>query len=487
MFPPLPARAPTDPQPPPRLPPLLTQFAREEKEGAKDGPSAPPAVRSVSDPLPASNFPLPSSFPINGERPPLGGHRGSIDSVTSLPLLGMVRGVPVGNRVPLRVTNPGDRMSMSSSSGSIVDVKPKPLPRGSPLRGGVAFDVAPSPDPEGVNSRTHTLQLPGRPASDSSGTSNGSHSSRKSKNRREKTPRAEDGGEEKQEKILIVLLDEKNKNNKGQNKDISGDGATWHGLEHRLSISSTRKSSPPGSVYESPWLGPLVSLEEDVTWLHTPDHSEDYSDSEDDDDGSDLARHSTVVPVKNLLSMMGYLTPEAAVLGGTPGHSPYGSYAALPAPSYGSPYAATTAAALAYSSPYVSPQQASPYQLPISRPRTPVGYSPGGQPPPSLYASPGGGAGYPATAYASPAAMAMAMGYASPYASPAGPYVNASPGGGYASPYANANGSPAAGYASPYANASPGGGYENLAAAYSSPYVQPLPGAARSSSGFYYS
>jgi hypothetical protein len=35
------------------------------------------------------------------ERPPLGTHRGSIDSlnsVTSLPLLGMVRGVPVGNR-----------------------------------------------------------------------------------------------------------------------------------------------------------------------------------------------------------------------------------------------------------------------------------------------------------------------------------------------------------------------------------------------------
>jgi hypothetical protein len=67
--------------------------------------TAPPAARSVSDPFPgasSSAYPLPSSFPINTERPPLGTHhRGSVDSltsVTSLPLLGMVRGVPVGNR-----------------------------------------------------------------------------------------------------------------------------------------------------------------------------------------------------------------------------------------------------------------------------------------------------------------------------------------------------------------------------------------------------
>ncbi|KAJ7084709.1 hypothetical protein C8R44DRAFT_894140 [Mycena epipterygia] len=39
--------------------------------------------------------------------------------------------------------------------------------------------------------------------------------------------------------------------------------------------------------------------------------------------------------MKNLLSAMGYLIPEAAVMGGMP--SPYGSYAALPA-QYRSPY-----------------------------------------------------------------------------------------------------------------------------------------------------
>ncbi|KAJ7815511.1 hypothetical protein B0H14DRAFT_1408108 [Mycena olivaceomarginata] len=88
-------RAPTDPQPLPRLPPMLAQYAREAQQNAEGGLSAPPAARSFSDPLPGpSSYPLPSSFPINQERPPLGTHRGSVDSltsVTSLPLLGMVR------------------------------------------------------------------------------------------------------------------------------------------------------------------------------------------------------------------------------------------------------------------------------------------------------------------------------------------------------------------------------------------------------------
>jgi hypothetical protein len=230
-----------------------------------------------------------------------------------------------------------------------------------------------------------------------------------------------------------------------------------------------------------------VNLDEDITYIHTPDHSDYYSDAESDDDNdSDWSMHGAgaVVPIKSLLSAMGYLAPEAAVMGGTP--SPYGSYAALPAP-YNSPYVNTGAAALAgYSSPYVSPQaQGSPYQVPLppSRPHTPVGYGttpPMGQRVPS-WASPN--MGYPPTAYTSPAPA----GYASPYvnasaslaAGYASPYANAGPPAGYASPYANA--SPAAGYASPYANASPGGGYANLAAGYSSP----LQGAGRGASGFY--
>ncbi|KAJ7726499.1 hypothetical protein B0H16DRAFT_1592429 [Mycena metata] len=460
-------RAPTDPQPQPRLPPEF-EFARES------GPAAPgPAARSVSDPLP-----LPSSFPINTDpaRPPMGTHRGSVDSlnsVTSIPYLGAVRGVPGGNRAPLRVTNPGDRMSMSSSSDSFGEMlKPKPV-KGSPLRDGVAFDVA---EEEVPAPSTHVLQLPGRTSSDSSSGSSRKSKSRKDGKEREKEKSgAEDGDKEK---ILIVLLDGDAGKNKGEKKGRRPDSdTTWHGLERRFSAPSSRKPSPSRPAHDSPWLGPLVKQNEDVTFIHTPtDHF--YSDDDEDDDSGDWK----VVPVKNLLSQMGYLAPEAAVLGRA-SPSPYGSYAALPTP-YGSPYTMGAARQLAasYSSPYVSPAQGagSPYgqlQLrPPSRPQTPTSYYAGGTPqqqqPP--WASPGGGGPvYPPTNYSSPAP--------GPYVTPtpgvyAGPYPSAAS-GGYMSPEGAA-------YASPYASPAPGI-YTNLAAGYSSPYVPPLQ-APRGSPSFYY-
>ncbi|KAJ7761237.1 hypothetical protein DFH07DRAFT_815801 [Mycena maculata] len=378
----------------------------------------------------------------------------------------MVRGVPVGNRVPLRVTNPGDRMSMSSRAGSVVEAPKPKLPRGSPLRGGVAFDVPDSEGTEGADPNAGTL--PGRTASDSSGASS-SGSSRKSKRGKEKDKT--ERSEEDQEKILIVLLDEKEEKEKDKSdKGMLDDGATWHGLERRLSTRSSRKPSPPGSVHDSPWMGPLAHLDEDITYIHTPDHSDYYSDSdsESDDDPNWGRRSGAVMPIKNLLSAMGYLTPEAAVLGGTP--SPYGSYAALPTP-YNTPYSAAATAHLAgYSSPYVAPPQGSPYHSPYapqmqmqppSRPRTPVSYLGGATPPTAQqppWASPGGG--YPPTNYASPAPA----GYVSPYAS-------GSPAAGYASPYPPA--SPVL-YANPVGGfPSPATGYTNLAG-YASPYVAPL-------------
>ncbi|KAJ7165738.1 hypothetical protein C8R46DRAFT_1351288 [Mycena filopes] len=472
-------RGPRDPQPPPRLPPLLTEFAREERDGAGP-PSAPPAAtRSVSDP-----FPLPSSFPINTDmpgRPPMGSHRGSVDSltsVTSLPLLGMVRGVPMGNRTPLRVTNPGDRMSMSSSSGSFAEVPNPKLVRGSPLRDGVAFDV---PEDQGAvpTPTTHLLQLPGRAASDSSNASS-SGSSRKSRNRKEgkekEKGRVDDG---KQDKILIVLLDEQDGGgvkNKGEKDDNGHDNATWHGLERRLSAPSSRKPSPPRSNHDSPWLGPLVNRSEDVTFIHSPsDHL--YSDDDSDDDEDE----HPFIPITAYLSQMGFLSPEAAVLGRV-SPSPFGPHAALPVPSpYSSPYAVAAGQQLAasYSSPYVSPVQGagSPYtqmQLrPPSRPQTPTSYyAGGGTPPQAPWASPGGGSGgavYPPTNYASPAP---------------GTYVSPAP-GGYAGLAPGIYRTPEATYTTPYASPA-SAGFPNLATGYSSPYVPPLQ-ATRATSGFYYS
>jgi hypothetical protein len=42
-------------------------------------------------------------------------------------------------------------------------------------------------------------------------------------------PRVERVGDDEQEKILIVLLDEKDKDNLGEKMDKLGDDATWHG------------------------------------------------------------------------------------------------------------------------------------------------------------------------------------------------------------------------------------------------------------------
>ncbi|KAF7351805.1 hypothetical protein MVEN_01141400 [Mycena venus] len=366
-------RAPTDPQPLPRLPPVLAQYAREERDkNGGGGPIAPPFPRSVSDPLP-----LPSSFPLNTE----GMHRGSMESlpsVTSLPLLGMIRGVPVGNRVPLRVTNPGDTMSISSSSGSLAEVPTAKFMKSSPLRDGVAFVAPPSDTAQGNANAPmpHTSQLPGRTVSDSNGSSK-SRQNKSTGSRKEKTSRAKDS-----DKILIVPLDKHNK------VALSDDDVTWHGLERRLSTRSARRYSLLDSVHDSPWLGPLVNLDEDMTY--TPDHSDYYhyfdSESDSNDDDNDEADRppqgvGPAMPIKSLLPAGRYLSPEVAIFGVAPSPCP-----AL------------------HMSP---PVQSSPYhQLPRRRPGTPAGYGNGTTP---LRLS--SGAVYPPTAYMNPNPAPYASSY----------------------------------------------------------------------------
>ncbi|KAJ6617701.1 hypothetical protein B0H10DRAFT_2218419 [Mycena sp. CBHHK59/15] len=372
----------------------------------------------------------------------------------------------------------------SSSSGSVNELqaaaaRSKPT-RGSPLRDGVAFDVGEVAEDDAnasAGGKAHKVQLPGRTASDSSGTSTSASSSGSStrKHRREKSSSsaAEEG---EKEKILIVLLDEKDKT--GTTRGVGRVMTTRHGtgtLERRLSTRSTpRKPSSTSSAHHSPWMGPLVHLDEDVKYIHVPEHS-DSSDSEDDDDddGSDWDGQrggGAVVPIKSMLTAMGYLTPEAAVMGGSGGASPYSPYAGtLPMQTpYNSPYAAAAAQLAAYSSPYVAPlslpypsQQGSPYAqpLPPSRPQTPMSYFAGGTPQQQW--------GSPAPAgYTSPSAS---------YANLAAAYANSAV--GYVSPNA--------GYASPAAYASPGAGYANLAAGYSSPYVPLQQGTGTGGSHYY--
>ncbi|KAJ7886997.1 hypothetical protein B0H14DRAFT_2562957 [Mycena olivaceomarginata] len=325
--------------------------------------------------------------------------------------------------VPLRVTNPGDNMSMSSSSGSLAEIRnPKPT-KTSPLRDGITYHVPPLQDNANAQPRRTGRTVLG--SSNLSPSSSGSNRSQKSKSsRKEKTLRVKDDDK--------ILMDDQDK------VAMSDDYATWHGLERRLSARSASKPSLP---HDSPWLGPLVNLDEDITY--TPDHSDSHPDL------YSLyytrTRTGSVVPIESLLSVMGYLTPEAAVLSNTP--LPYGSYTPLPATSNSSPHAS-------YTAPHVLPRvPSSPYQLQLQSPShacMPVGY--GNRttlPMQPLRSSPG--TVYPPTAYTSPAPAR------------------------YSSPYPPA--SPAAGYTtSPCVAASPAAMYTNLAQSYSSPYVPPLQG-----------
>ncbi|KAF7354394.1 hypothetical protein MVEN_01128300 [Mycena venus] len=401
------AQAPKDPQPPPRLPPMLAQYAREKHdENREGGPTKPPFPRSISDPLP-----LPSSSPR-----PLGTRESkeSLPSVMSLPLLGMTRGVPVSHRLPLRVTNPGGTMSMSSSNGSLVETPNLRPTKSSPLRDGIASAAQDSANAQPMHIGN---AVSGTSTSTLSPSRSGSSQREKSKISRHSkgpTPQVEDNA-----KISMVPLGNKDKD----------DDATWHGLEGRLSsMRSARGISP----HDSPWLGPLVDLNEDITY--TPDYSEYHSDLcyfNDSDDSDPDSDDDTVWPLDGTVTM-GYLTPKAAVLSDMP--LPYGSYTPLPAMSSSSPY---TSAEL-YTTPYVSPQvQRSPYQ-PLGRSGTPLAY--GTTPPMQPQRS------SPGTVYAP-------MAHTS-HAQYLGPFLSESPAAGHAtSPYAAAQN-----YSSPYVQ---GRGYYN--------------------------
>ncbi|KAJ7019029.1 hypothetical protein C8F04DRAFT_1198127 [Mycena alexandri] len=79
--------------PPPLLNSIITLIFSQNLRGLQRGmPSTdpPPAMRSVSDPLP-----LPSSFPINTD-PPMGMHRGSINSLTACRYWGCRLGIGEG-------------------------------------------------------------------------------------------------------------------------------------------------------------------------------------------------------------------------------------------------------------------------------------------------------------------------------------------------------------------------------------------------------
>ncbi|KAF7317285.1 hypothetical protein HMN09_00463900 [Mycena chlorophos] len=553
-------RAPTDPQTPPTLPPSVVQLAHHHAgPGAKGAFSSTPASsstnarnsllpppqsrRSVSDPLPLpstvtaedidpqaldpespvtpitptplapSMFPPPSSFPINLERPQLGTHRGSVDSlssVQSVPFLGAISRV-MGERVPLRVTNPGDRLSTLSSSASgsgssdVGGSSSKPVGLGpSPLGMGMGDEDARSTH----SHSTHVLHLPlsgvpktGSDTSASSRSSKSRHSARST------------GGKEK-EKLLIVLLDEDDEDLAGHKhkhrraSSFSGSGSsggdrgrrdtvtekTWHGLERNLSLSHppSRHTTPPssGHVTPSPWLGHLMNLDEDIKYVRQSRAEREDSDDYLSDADSDGRRSAGgVVPISALVEQLhalgygssAYGTAPTSTYGASPYASPYASSAAALPGSLsfygGSPYAPGISMSTsghghaggspyAHSAPALSPYQSPLYQSPLPQSRPPT--------PPAPWSTP-----YAASNYVAPT---PAQGYSpfpasSPYVSPMP--VPAPPLGGYGSIYAP---SPALGMggnlsinpnAQAYMAASPY--HAASASASASAYMVPLP------------
>ncbi|KAJ7122418.1 hypothetical protein C8R44DRAFT_736110 [Mycena epipterygia] len=108
--------------------------------------------------------------------------------------------------------------------------------------------------------------LPGRTVSDSGG-----GSSWKSKSRKETT--SVDNSEQEQILIMLLIREKKEKDSKGEMKGMPNDDATWRCLARRPSTRSARKPSPPTSALHSPWMGPLVHLGEEITYIRMPEHT----------------------------------------------------------------------------------------------------------------------------------------------------------------------------------------------------------------------
>ncbi|KAF8913157.1 hypothetical protein CPB84DRAFT_520360 [Gymnopilus junonius] len=207
-------------------------------------PRAPPgiAVSFSEEPLPVTGI-TQTLLP----EPPVS----ASDSVMSLPLLNMIRGVPLSHRVPLRVTNP-DRLSMISD----IDLIPAEEVKGAAPSTNAQHDT-PSPEPVALLSVENTIH-------DSSASifSTRTTSSESSKSSRSST-RSEDRDKEDHHQshheipeYLIVLLGDK----------LDTDVNSWHGLDRQVSI----RSLPPDR--HSSWLGP-VAHSESTSHRSSPAHT----------------------------------------------------------------------------------------------------------------------------------------------------------------------------------------------------------------------
>ncbi|KAG6819471.1 hypothetical protein H0H93_011511 [Arthromyces matolae] len=239
--------------------------------------AAPTPEHEAPKPPPSpqlSILPPPPELKIDGKSPV-----SATDSVMSLPYLDFVRNVPNAHRIPLRVTNPDNRLSVLSSVSPTTSAKPsQQVPVNNPL---VTQDTTkyPTPTPFSTPAPAEKLLIPevvlksnssirssrSKDSAKSSVASTVSKESHRGKNKAKEIPQ-----------FLMVLLDER----------IDKETRTWHGLERQMSRSSTKSASRV-----SLWDGPLAR--DTGRLLAYPPHPDEEESSDDDDDEWD---NSPVIP-----------------------------------------------------------------------------------------------------------------------------------------------------------------------------------------------
>ncbi|KAJ7572010.1 hypothetical protein C8J56DRAFT_994645 [Mycena floridula] len=319
--------------------------------------------------------------------------RNSMASVTSLPLLNMIPGVPMSHRLPLRVTNPdpgSPTYSLSSNRGSAIVRADEGFPSSSVIPMPVVPEVVPAP----VETDDPVETAPDK-----------KHRSKKSRHRRHERTSSEDGSPENSPEILIVLMDD----------EKAPKRSTWHkGDTPKMPIRKPSRRL-------SPWNGPLAHSDGEIQRYPHSGSGHETDNETDDSDDEDGWNTGPVVPMRAALTALGYL-PQPSTYSPAPSYAPSlpRSFASGPAPyppfghSYqASPYAPPLSN---YTTPYTTPY-ASPYASPYSTPYTMS--SP--QLPAQNYPSPYVGA-------ASPYIPSRPMSWANPnaiYSNPPSPYVHA--------------------------------------------------------------
>ncbi|KAF8079224.1 hypothetical protein FPV67DRAFT_103726 [Lyophyllum atratum] len=328
--------------------------SQEDSEDPATTKARPP---NIIAPPPQLKVDAPAS-PSSPSHPP---PPSATDSVMSLPFLSMIRGVPLGHRLPLRVTNP-DRLSMMSSDIVVQEVPKTNIAQPAPdiaLSSIAEAEVKPpiqkflTPEVVRASSR-HSIRS--SHSKESSAASTASVESRRSKHKDKEIP----------PEFLIVLLDDR----------TDKDTRTWHGLERQVSRTSARTT--PSRV--SLWDGPLAR-DNGITYSTHPARSssqkgEESSEEEDWENSPVIPmlpdpyrmtrtlsepRHQPVIPQYRMPAANQSPMVSLSNLSG---------YNQTPSPYPPSPYPPSP-----YAQPYTSPYQ-SPVIPPSMRPLSRSRYQP---------------------------------------------------------------------------------------------------------------